>query len=93
MACPSEIEKKLILTMVMIQKLGIHRSLKNQFVKKIRGKNIFEIRSRLGNNIQRILYFTVDGELLVLTNRFTKKTQKTPIDQIKLAEKKDAGYF
>ena len=48
---------------------------------------IFEIRSKVGTNISRVLYFFVVGRKIVLTNGFTKKTQKTPKSEIELAKK------
>lgn len=48
---------------------------------------IFELRTQLGNDNVRILYFFFIGNLIVLTNGFIKKTQKTPVSQIELAKK------
>lgn len=48
---------------------------------------IFEIRAKVGTNITRVLYFFVVGRKIVLTNGFTKKTQKTPKIEIELAKK------
>ena len=39
---------------------------------------IFELRSIEGNNIVRILYFFDKGRIIIATNGFMKKTQKTP---------------
>lgn len=47
---------------------------------------IFEIRGKVGNNITRILYFFYYGKRIILTNGFTKKTQKTSESEIKLAK-------
>lgn len=48
---------------------------------------IFELRAKQGTNITRVLYFFFEGKKVVLTNGFTKKTQKTPRQQIELAKK------
>lgn len=40
----------------------------------------------------RILYFFFIGNKAVLTNGFTKKTQKTPKNEIELAKKYKADY-
>ena len=53
---------------------------------------IFEIRCKVGNNISRVLYFFYFEGKIVLTNGFTKKTQKTPIEEIKLAKKYRADF-
>ena len=45
------------------------------------------------SNITRILYFFVVGHQIILTNGFVKKTQKTPPEEIALAQKYRADYF
>lgn len=37
---------------------------------------IFEIRTKFGSDITRVLYFFVVGKKVILTNGFIKKTQK-----------------
>ena len=54
---------------------------------------IFEIRAKQGNNITRVLYFFYIGNKIILTNGFVKKTQKTPPEEIALAQKYRADYF
>jgi len=41
----------------------------------------------------RILCFQDEGTLVVLTNAFVKKTQKTPKNEIKLAENLKTEYL
>lgn len=53
---------------------------------------IFEIRAKQGSNITRVLYFFVIGRKIILTNGFTKKTQKTPESEIETAKKYKAEY-
>jgi phage-related protein len=48
---------------------------------------IWEVRSSLGNRIARTL-FAVAGGQMVLLHGFIKKTQRTPNDDIELAEKR-----
>ena len=55
--------------------------------------DIFELRAGLGNNIVRILYFFDGGEIIVVTNGFVKKHQKTPRNEILLAKQRRAAYF
>jgi phage-related protein len=54
---------------------------------------IYEIRIEYESNIYRILCFFDKGNLVVLINPFQKKTQKTPPNEIKLAEKLKKQYF
>ena len=53
------------------------------------GDGIYELRIIQSSNISRILYFFCYGKKIILTNGFIKKTQKTPIKEIKLAKKEE----
>jgi phage-related protein len=55
---------------------------------------IYEVRVLTSEKSIRILCFKEKEELIVLTNCFVKKSQKTPIKEIRLAEKlkKDYSY-
>ena len=48
---------------------------------------IFEARAKVGTNLSRVLYFFYDGQRIILTHGFTKKTQKTPKSEINRAKK------
>ncbi len=50
------------------------------------GDGIFELRCKLGSNITRVLYFFFFGKRIVVTNGFVKKTQKTPLSEIRTAK-------
>ena len=54
---------------------------------------IYEIRIITAFRSIRILCFFDEGQLVVLTNCFLKKTQKTPKKEIKLAEKLRIEYL
>ncbi len=54
---------------------------------------IYEIRVEYESNIYRILCFFDKGNLVVLINSFQKKTQKTPLNEIMVAEKLRTQYF
>ena len=56
------------------------------------GNGIFELRTKQGSDITRVLYFFFFGDKAVLTNGFTKKTKKTPKAEIELAKKYKADY-
>ena len=53
----------------------------------------FELRSVVGNDITRVLYFFIEGNSAILTNGFTKKTKKTPLKEIEKANKYRADYY
>lgn len=66
---------------------------KEYFKKLVNTDDIWEIRIRLGNNIFRILGFFDGGDFIVLTNGFQKKTQKTPHNEIEIAESRKKDYL
>ena len=53
---------------------------------------IFELRSKVSSNITRIFYFFYVDKKIILTNGFTKKSQKTPPKELQLAKKYKADY-
>ena len=53
---------------------------------------IFEIRTVVGNDIVRILYFFDKERIIIATNGFVKKQQKTPRSEINLAKKRRESY-
>lgn len=52
------------------------------------GNGLFEMRIRDKDNIARIFYATVIAEEIVILHNFIKKTQKTPVHELKLAKKR-----
>lgn len=65
-----------------------------QYFKKLKSTNdLWEIRARVGSNSFRLLGFIDNEEFVVLTNGFSKKTQKTPKNEIDLAEQRKADYL
>jgi len=55
--------------------------------------DIFELRTILGNNIVRILYFFDEDEIIIATNGFVKKQQKTLRSEILLAKQRRTIYL
>lgn len=65
-----------------------------KFLKHLEGTNgLYEIRIELAGNIYRIFCCFDKGNLVVLFNGFQKKSQKTPIQEIDLAEKLKKEYL
>ena len=54
---------------------------------------IFELRAKFGSDISRLLFFYDEGKVVLLTNGFVKKSQKTPYNAIQLAKKFRDDYF
>jgi len=61
--------------------------------KLVNTKGIWEIRVQMGSNIFRFLGFFNQGDFIVLTNGFQKKTQKTPKSEILLSEQRKQDYL
>lgn len=55
-------------------------------------EGIFELRIKFASDISRIFYFFFDGEKIILTNGFVKKTQKTPKEEIEKAIRYKEDY-
>lgn len=55
--------------------------------------NLYEIQSKRVSNIQRASYFQLKGNEYMITHGFTKKTQKTPTGEIRLAKTRRAEYL
>ena len=65
-----------------------------KFFKKLENtEGIYEVRVITTFKSIRILCFFDGGDLIVLTNCFVKKTQKTPKKEIKKAEKLKKEYL
>ena len=52
-------------------------------IRKIQ-KDLWEVRTTLDSGIARV-FFTVDGEYMILLHGFIKKSQKTPQHELKTA--------
>lgn len=65
-----------------------------QYFKKLDGTDgLWEIRVDFGNDTFRLLGFMYRGDLVVLTNGFVKKSQKTPASEIESAEQRRRDYL
>ena len=66
---------------------------KQYFKKLVNTDDIWEVRVISASNIFRLLGFFDGNNLVILTNGFAKKTQKTPRKEIRLAEKRKKDYL
>ncbi len=57
------------------------------------GDGLFEIRTIEGSDIVRIIYFFDSERIIIATNGFVKKQQKTPTSEIDLAKRRREDYF
>jgi len=83
--------KKILWVLQLIEDLDM---VPRQYFKKlVSSDDIWEIRIQSGNDIFRLLSFFYKGSILILTNGFAKKSQKTPQKEIALAVRRKADYF
>lgn len=65
-----------------------------QYFKKMVGTaDLWEARIQSGNNIFRILGFLDGADLVVLNYAFQKKTQRTPLTDIRVTEERKRDYL
>ncbi len=83
--------QKVLWVLQLIEEL---ETIPRQYFKKlVNSDEIWEVRIQFGNNIFRLLGFFDGGTLIVLTNGFAKKTQKTPSQEINLAVRRKNEYL
>lgn len=80
---------KTLRTIDLLERNGYQ--LREPYSKSI-GDGLFELRTKQGSDITRVLYFFFIGNKAILTNGFTKKTNKTPKSELILAKKYRADY-
>lgn len=77
----------------LLEKHGAN--LREPYVKPVRGekyKGLFELRIKFSSDISRIFYFTFQNNTFVLLNGFTKKSGKTPKNELDKAERYKKDY-
>lgn len=86
-----EVRKKFDWTLQLIATLQV---IPEKYFKHLTGTDgLYEIRVESGSNIFRVFCFFDKGRLIILLNGFQKKTNRTPNNEIKLAEKLKKEYF
>jgi phage-related protein len=65
-----------------------------QYFKKLEGTDdLWEVRAEFGRDSFRLLGFWDEDRLVILTNGFAKKSQKTPEREIALAEQRKRDHL
>ena len=86
-----EVKKKFNWTLQLIATI---ERIPDKYFKYITGSTgLYEIRVEVGSDIYRVLSFFDKGQLIILVNGFQKKSQKTPKNEILIAEKLKKQYF
>jgi phage-related protein len=86
-----EVKKKFNWTLQLIA--TIDKVPKKYFKHITDSKGIYEVRIEVGYDIYRVFSFFDEDKVVILVNGFQKKTQKTPQNEIVLAEKLRKEYF
>ena len=85
-----KVRDKIIWTLDLIQEL---ERVPETYLKHLENTDgLYEIRVQQGSDIFRIFCFFDEGRLVVITNGFQKKTQKTPKKEIEKALKIKGEY-
>ena len=80
---PRDMRAKFIRISNMICKFGLHE-VGMPHVRPLQGK-LWEMRMRGKDAVSRALYVVATGKKVVVVRAFVKKTQKTPLQEIRLA--------
>ena len=75
-----------------IDMLKTQQHISKKFVEHKR-EGVYELKTEYEGNIYRVLFCFDEGHVVILFNGFQKKTQKTPKNEIALAEKLRKEYF
>lgn len=89
---PIKDQQKLLEVIELTQEKGLLTAQKMKWIKKL-DDNLFELRSKVSSNIQRVLYFHVVNGRYVITHGFTKKTKTIPKREIKHAKQIREEWF
>lgn len=85
-----KVKRKIVWTIQLIEEID---KVPDSYLKHIdETHGLYEIRVKLGSDIFRVFCFFDHGNLIIIVNGFTKKTQKTPKTEIEKALKIKEEY-
>lgn len=87
---PLKLRAKVVADLHMLEEYG---NLAREPLSKFLDDGIFEMRSQCGNDIVRILYFFDQDQIIIATNGYIKKQDKTPASEIELAKARRIIYY
>ena len=85
-----KVQAKILRYIDLLQDFGL--GLGSEYVEKLEGSKLWELRIRHSSNLYRIFYFAFTGRKFVLVHAFLKKTKKTPKSEIAVAEARQNDY-
>jgi len=83
-ALPVDFQASILRVAALIRKYGLEH-VGMPYVRHIQGK-IWEMRGRGQDGIARSLYVTAKGRRVIILRSFVKKTERTPGDEVKIAQ-------
>jgi phage-related protein len=85
-----KVKDKILWTFRIIE---TQKQIPSDYLKHMEGtEGLYEIRVQQGNDIFRVFCFFDEGKIIVLSNGFQKKSQKTPKNEIEKALKIKREY-
>lgn len=87
---PVKVAQKIAWVLKAVQEI---EKVPKSYFKKISDTDFYEVRIELSGNIYRLLGFFHNGNIVILTNGFQKKTQKTPENKLDICEKRMKDYI
>jgi phage-related protein len=67
--------------------------LRMPLARPIAGHGFWELRTQVGRNITRIIYFLVRGRRIIVLHGFVKKEQRTPRAELITADRRKADFL
>ena len=87
---PAKVAQKIVWVLKVIQEL---EKIPKTYFKKIINTDFYEVRIEISGNIYRLLGFFHNGNIVILTNGFQKKTQKTPKNELDICEERMKDFI
>lgn len=87
---PTKVALKITWVLKAIQEL---EKIPKTYFKKITDTDFYEVRIEFAGNIYRLLGFFHNGNIVILTNGFQKKTQKTPKSELEICKERMADFL
>jgi|SRR5215210_832109 len=85
------VKEKIFADLVRLRQFNV--KLGPPYVKKVAGRDFWELRTKVGGDIYRTFYFAHTGKKFVLLHAYQKKSQKAPIKELDIAEERMSDYL
>lgn len=76
-----------------LELLQIQQMVPAKFWRKLSGTDLWEVRVEYAGNIYRVLAAFAKGNRVILLHGFQKKSQKTPRQDMEIAQQRQRRYF